>query len=375
MNPQPPDVPTGVAGPVLRAPKSASWSVMSGLLMVGVVLLLLSAPAVSISNPWQLVILLVTTFATLAIHEGGHLVASLLSGFEITALRLGPARLWKRGAGWALRLNAHGVFSGGVVAFPKDNERWRERMLAVIAAGPLATLLSAATIYAAVCGYVLPGAIGWPFIEISLVIFILGLLPNSMEAASPNDAALFLAIWRDGRQANSLFLYHLVLQQQRAGREAGDFPLWLINLIATFQGRREFMAIYADIVAAWCFERGHGKAGEAWDRRALLLAVGCTKEVRQVCLANSASFDLAYRRDVAGAKRKLKELRVGALTSPSLRHRAEAIRALVEGRVRSSLTEIRAAREWLPIYQQDRGWEHGLLRRLHAFAMTYHSIP
>lgn len=325
-----------------------------------------------LESPVHVLLLLAALFTALVWHEVGHLLAAICSRFEIATVNLGFVCFRRTQLGWRVGGRFRKVFTGSVVAMPRDNAHWRERMLAVVAAGPAATLLGVLLAMYAVHSGLLPhwaAAYSVDFFQISFIIFVLGLIPLSTQAAE-SDASLFLALWRDGSDANALFLYHLVLQHQRQGLEPCQFPLWLVQLMASFRGRADFMVLYAGMVASWAFERGDHRSGNVWDEQALLLSSKANAATRSACLANSACFDLVFRSDLAGAKAKLDSIQMTVITSPSLQHRVQAARDLVLGQIRRSLAEIAAARTALPPELQDGGFEWSMLRRLHASALS-----
>ncbi len=317
--------------------------------------------------------LLLASIAALVLHETGHLLASLACRFEVLTISIGPLRLSQGQLGWTSHINKTRLFTGSVVAIPRTNESWRERMLLVVAAGPGATLLTA---LAAACPIYTHMANGWmlslltAFVQISFFIFVLGLLPNSPKSRVQNDATLFLILWQDGKAANEIFLYHLVLQLQMAGLEPRHFPLWLVELMAGFQGRPDFMILYADMLATWAFDRGDFANGNAWDARALQLSARGSLASRNASLANSACFDLVFRNDRESAKNKLAAIQVETILSPTLKHRTIAARNLALGQIARTLAEVASARYFLPTKVGMGGLECFLLKRLHASAVS-----
>ncbi len=323
------------------------------------------------------VLLLIATFSALIVHEFGHLVAAVACRFEVLAIAFGACRFTRVGSGWRVQGRTKRVFTGSVTAIPRTNEFWRRRMMIVIAAGPAATF--AAAVFAALVLYhVHPIEILSLFLrdffQVNFLIFTLGLIPNASNSTAQNDAGLFLSLYKDGTESNAIFLYHLVLQHQRAGLEPREFPLWLVELMATFEGRADFMVLYAGMLASWAFDRGDHGSGDLWDSRALSLSSRANPATRSACLANSACFDIVFRKDVTSAKSKLDSIQVDMITSPSLRHCALAARDLVRGHVAKSLAEVAASRSFIPAKLQGRGFDCFLLKRLHASATSW-SVP
>lgn len=384
----PPILPDPAAGVSLEPsgrPAGRTALVLAGAVTIAVLLLLIlgsvGKSAVSeLFRPVQLNsigaagALLLAGFLALVIHEAGHLIAAVCCRFEIHTVSLGAIWFTRTHSGWRVGTRRKRVFTGSVAAVPCSNEYWRARMLVVTAAGPLATFVGALAAAAILRAHALPGELVSFFLrdfgQISAIIFLLGLVPGSPKARAQNDAALFINLWLDGKEANEIFLYHLVLQHQKKGLEPREFPLWLIGLMATFRGRADFMVLYAGMIASWAFDRGDCASGNLWDGSALALSAHASVATKHACLANSACFDLVFRQDIAAAREKLTTIEMKTLVSPSLRHRALAARDLAFGRITRSLAEVAAARAFLPPNMQSRGFECFFLSRLHASAIS-----
>ena len=312
------------------------------------------------------------------LHEAGHLLAALANDFEVSGVVLGPFRFARTGSSWTLILKKNRLFEASVSAFPKTEENWRRKMATVVAAGPLATLLTglASAFLLHFCG----GGDSWfiwflrVFAQVSFLVFVLGLVPNGKSLLCQNDAALLRSLWRMDSQANEVFLYHLVLQQQRLGIRPRHYPWSLIELLAQFEGRPDFMAFFASIIALWAFDGNNVDTGNNWDRRALTLYSRCSSHSRYFVIVNSACFDIIHRQDLIAARAKLDNLDISKIISPYLRHRARAVVHLTARRVPEALADIAAARFALPKYLQNSGVEYLLLSHLHAVTLTVQPV-
>ena len=87
--------------------------------------------------------------AVVLVHELGHAVAGLLSGFRVPFLYIGPVRVeWPKEGGMRLALNRRlGLWGGAVLVLPRKHpdrnalDVFRRRTIAVFAAGPGASIL------------------------------------------------------------------------------------------------------------------------------------------------------------------------------------------------------------------------------------------
>lgn len=312
--------------------------------------------------------------SAVVLHEAGHLLAALANNFEVSGMVLGPFRFVRLGASWSLTLKANRLFEASVSAFPKTQKDWRSRMMMVVAAGPLATLLTGIVTVLSLHAH--GGADNWftwflrVFAQVSFFIFVLGLVPNHPSLLSQNDAALLRSLWRMDSQANEMFLYHLVLQQQRMGIKPRSYSPNLMQRLAQFKGRPDFMAFFATTIASWAFDSNDMETGNTWDRQALNLCPRCGASSRHLAVVNSVCFDIIYRKNLVAARTKLSTLDTNKIVSPYLHHRAMAAIHLTARRTREALAEIAAARFTLPKHLQSSGVEYLLLSRLHAVILS-----
>ncbi len=83
---------------------------------------------------------------TVAIHEGGHVLAGRAIGMTVYRVHVGPLQLLARRRGWRIRWQRQrpGDNAGSVIAVPNPYAAVRRQYLLLIAGGPLANLLTAA---------------------------------------------------------------------------------------------------------------------------------------------------------------------------------------------------------------------------------------
>jgi Zn-dependent protease len=315
-------------------------------------------------------------FAALALsvvlHEGGHLLAAILMDFEVLAICLGPVRATRSYGKWNIAASGK-LFTGSISAVPRSTNRWRERALTVVAAGPLMTLVTG-LVAGAVLFYTSSGAWTKTFlgtlVELSCFLFVLGLIPNGRTAKVRNDARLFWIFWKDGWDAQEVFLYHLITLREIAGVRPREYPMGLIHAMACAQGRPDSMLVYALTITSWALDCGDIETAKAWDQRALELSTASNKMVQEATLARSACLDVLFRDDLDAAKRKLSGVDLEALAPACFRHRTKAIHALLESNIAEALEEISRARHSFPKRLPCFEFERMLLTRLHRKALA-----
>ena len=317
-------------------------------------------------------------FGAVVLHEAGHLFAAIMNDFEVLGVVIGPFRFVRLGSSWRVVLKKHRLFEASVSAFPPTEENWRRRMMAVVAAGPIMTFVTGFAL--ALLLHTSGVGDSWliepfrAFVQVSFFIFVLGLIPNGKSQLCQNDAALLRSLWRRDPQADELLLYHLLLQQQRVGIRPRSYPVSLLQRLARFEGRPDFMAFFATAIASWAFDRNDAEVGNSWDQRALALHSHCGSHSRTLVTVNSACFDMIYRGDLMTAQAKLDNLDVNKIVSPYLQHRAKAAVNLAARRMPEALAHIAAARFALPKHLQGSGFEYLLLGHLHAVALAMQPV-
>jgi hypothetical protein len=293
-------------------------------------------------------ILLAATVASVIIHEAGHLVPSLLFGFYVSRVSIGPISLSRVYGQWKLQYS-RALLSASVSAMPPDGHAWRTRMLLVLAGGPLATL---GTFVAAACflengGPARPSILVWcALCQINFLLFVLGLIPNGVNSRVRNDARLFLTVLKNDKYAEQIRVYHEVSRLQIAGVRPSEYSAELVSRLASAEGNYDLMLFNAMAIFLWALDSGQIARADNWDVYANELIALAPLRLSNTMRAESAVFDLLYRDLPASAAQKLGAVKREAL-SPWLRERAKAALELVSGRHEKALAHVATARRLL----------------------------
>lgn len=321
----------------------------------------------------ELAVLLAAMIAAIVVHEAGHLMMAMVLDFDVLGGSLGPIRAIRLHRDWSFQFSWN-LFSGSIIAIPRSDSKWRGRMLAVVAAGPMATFLAglAAAVLFLVFGISHPllARFAAEFVELNFFLFVLGLFPNSAASRSPNDARLFFSFLQNTSEANEILLYHLVTQLQIAGVRPRDYPERVIRQLAKARGRPVMCFVYANAIALWAADRDDMLTLDAWEKRALDLSDFCPIKLQNAALAASACFDVIFRDDVRAARSKFAEVRLGMLSPPWLQYRIAAAHWIAAGNIPAALGEIARARYSFPNRLPYYDFERMLLTRLHRKAVA-----
>jgi hypothetical protein len=161
------------------------------------------------SFPPVLVLILLAGLIHTAVHEAGHAVAALLLRYRIRHVICGPVEARIKEGKWRFQFHPLGVFlpGGAIGAAPTDTMNLRWRTMAMIAAGPFASLmLGLAAIWITLGN---PGP-WWKFASyvatFSLIGFVINLLPLKQGAMYSDGSRIFqLAMWGSHAQVQMAF--------------------------------------------------------------------------------------------------------------------------------------------------------------------------
>lgn len=362
-------------------PSNVPWNLLAAALGIGLALRLFGPAWVhgllrstAIGTAVGLSALIAALETSIVLHEAGHLAAALLADFEVLGGSLGPVRTMRLHGRWTLQFSGS-LLSGSVIAIPRRNdETWRTRMLAVVAGGPIATLLSGVIAAALALWFGTLDSSSTRFLgglaELSFFLFVLGLFPNAPASRTRNDARLFYSLLHNTAEAQQILLYHLVTQLQIAGLRPRDYPKHMIDKLAQASGRPEMCLVYANAIAAWALDCGDAATADAWDKRAVDLADFCDMKLQNATSAASAFLDVVLRNNLAAAAGKLQDVQLEILSPAWFRHRTKAVHWLTGGNIHESLAEIARAQYAFPNRLPYYDFQRMLLGRLHRIAVA-----
>jgi hypothetical protein len=293
-------------------------------------------------------ILVVATIASVIIHEAGHLVPSLVFGFYVSRVSIGPISLSRVHGRWKLQFS-RALLCASVSAMPADGRAWRTRMLLVLAGGPVATLATFVVTASALGdgGPTMGHTLLWPALcQINFLLFVLGLIPNNVNSRVRNDARLFLIVLKNDKYAEQIRLYHEVSRLQVAGVRPSEYSADLVSRLASAHGNYDLMLSNALSIFVWALDSGQIAVANDWDVYANRLIEVAELRLSNTILAESGVFDLLYRDLPASAARKLGAVKLETVP-PGLRERAKAAIELIGGRHEQALASITAARKVL----------------------------
>jgi hypothetical protein len=318
-----------------------------------------------VQSPGDLVLMLAALAAAMVVHEAGHLFAALFLGFRVLGCSLGPVHFQFLHGQSKLSWSAKTFFSASVSAVPSSADGWRTSMLSVVAAGPLFTLAGAVCAAGFHAATHTEALLQLAFVQISLLLFALGLIPNSRKAALSNDARLFFDLAVNNGGGEEMELKVLLKQHVLAGTRPQDYPHELLLRLARWQGRPETQLAFAQAVTQWALDCENSELADLWDSHTLALAQQCSPRVRNTALAWSACVDILIREDLEASREKFAQVNFSALFPPCLEHRSRGAQQIALGHAHRAPTFIIRAQYSLPRGIRSYDLERMLLEKLH----------
>jgi Zn-dependent protease len=186
--------------------------------------------------PFFYVRFMLTVLLVVVLHEGGHLLAGVALGMKVIFVAIGPVE-WSNSLGrrkLRMQVAFQSWFRGQTLVAPKYIQRFRERKMLQVAAGPcvsIATGLVAAIAVMMSLGNPWQGS--WlilsRFATISLAVGIFNLIPFRIGSSGYSDGAKLLQLIKAGLWCR----YHLLLGMTYASTvtpiRARDFDLATIQ--------------------------------------------------------------------------------------------------------------------------------------------------
>ncbi len=238
-------------------------------------------------------------------------------------------------------------------------------MLVVIAAGPAATLASGLATTMLFGAGRCPPVFAIAFVQLSLLLFTLGLIPNGRKARTRNDAQLFLELAFSRMSAKEMELYARLSQNLMAGVRPQDYSVDLLAELLDWRGRPDMEFLFAQTISRWALDSNDLEVADAWDAHALGLSGMCNERIRNKAIASSACFDVLFRNDFGSARTKFSEANLDALFPVCFEHLARACRHFAAGQIQMTPREILLAQYTLPPGVAAYSVERRMLDQLH----------
>jgi hypothetical protein len=170
------------------------------------------------SDHWALLRLFATLYGialacslSIAIHECGHLLAGLATGFRCESFRFGRFKI-EKGFKVSRYQNLEDASIGWARMVPVHSERLRWRSVVMILAGPLANLLSAYFVIKLLSD---PSFISGSFIAVSIYLGIANLLPIRVPGHVNDGQRLWMLLFDRKRSERYFSMFSLTDQVQK----------------------------------------------------------------------------------------------------------------------------------------------------------------
>ncbi len=187
-------------------------------------------------TPGLLVQFVVATWLSTTLHEAGHAMAAAFTGFRLLVFAVKPFKFHKIGNSWKLGWLEKTGLGGFVVVVPKKTVRLRERMIVVVAAGPIASLLigCATIIFVALASTNLPI---WLKTQLNMIgvlsIFTAGLTAFPLTSSfGVSDGQRLRMLFRQGVESERYCTMLLIVAASRGGIRPRDWDGELVERLS-----------------------------------------------------------------------------------------------------------------------------------------------
>lgn len=275
----------------------------------------------------------------------GQILTAAVIGWKIISVSLGPLKLYRRAGKWRFSSNKF-IVSHFVTSVPRSANSPGWRLTISLGIVPLLLVAGAAislVAFAHVSGHAWLQNYFAAAALFGLSVALFSFVPNSRSAPVWNPARYcFALLTRDPEVQNrvvSLRLLGLAQQKERPS----DYPSDLIVAAAQPTRNASSAAMRASVIACWCLDRGDLLSAGAWFDRLAELAQLCGTDIKNVALASSSCFDVAWKGDFQSAILKLKEVNAEKLPSNVSRLSTQAVLHILNGDDRAAEATITLA--------------------------------
>jgi hypothetical protein len=270
-----------------------------------------------------------------ALHEAGHLLGGVAVGFRTLLFVVGPLQVARVNGRFAPRLRWRGMMVGGLaVCVPTDTRDLRRRTMALVAGGPLASLVAGAALLAARAAVpagagVLDGlllALG----TLSLFLFVIAVIPGT-AGGFHTDGGRFLRLMRGGPDVEREAALMVLLGALMGGERPREWNPEVVARAAAGEADSIFAVAGRQMAALHAMDLGEIATARAWMDEALGGELHLPPQSRPALLLDAAYFAARHDRDPARARALLNRSAGGLLIPDHARPLVEAAVLWAEG--------------------------------------------
>ncbi len=297
--------------------------------------MLKSAGPLARPQAWIIAVFPVTIFLAVALHEAGHVVGGLASGFRFYLFVAGPLRISR--CGERLKFSFNRVLSlwGGMAACVSQEygQASRGSMIRYMAGGPAFSLLGATALLPAYALRTTNPNLAWILVMFGLVSAMLALatlIPLHLGGTTTDGGRLLMLLRNrpEGRRWTALAAV--------AGLSLAERPKhWPAELVEVMSEGTDATpdAVFTCLLRhSWHLDRREWQAAGVWLERALGNIEAVAEPARGGIYIAAAYFQARHGQNVAMAREYLGRAAKRGLHDPDAMHLADAAVLIAEGR-------------------------------------------
>ncbi len=225
----------------------------------------------------------VAVLLAVAVHEAGHWLMSRRFGFRTITVSIGPFRFRPTRAGWTWESTERLTLGGALVCLPGDDgAQLRQRWAAIVAAGPIASIVVGGAMLAAMhlsgYGFASPSmlhfggtsalaafvlAVLGTFAMLSVILGVVSLVPLRTGTLS-SDGLQILRLARGGAAAERLCAQVMIVAEARGGVRPRDWPAERVDVLTSAPATSPEAHFGALVAAARHLDHGDVASATRW---------------------------------------------------------------------------------------------------------------
>jgi hypothetical protein len=301
------------------------------------------------TSDWILLSLPISMLLVIALHEAGHLVGGLASGFRFYLYVVGPLRIERDGERLKFMFNNMPALWGGLAGCTPRTygpELWR-KMLLMVAGGPAFSFL----------GALLTLPLGALFIQthanVAIILIFFGflsaaigfvtLIPNHMAGFTSDGARLLMLVRKrpEGKRWTAMAAVGGLTLAERPKL----WPMELMELLGDgSDGSRDAVAV-CQLRYLWHADRREWELARVWLERGLEHMDALPKVMQGAYCACAAHYYARHGKDAAMARQYLDLARKPGFHNPEHLHGVAAAVLICEERKEEALKELDLAEQ------------------------------
>ena len=291
-------------------------------------------------------------YASVALHEIGHLIAGKLVGMEAGGIVVGGLMFFKSGGRWRFRFDYRRILSGGLARpLARKTDFDPARFAWMVAGGPLTNIVLA--VIAGIVFWKTGSALEWvgSVFWLNVILFAGTLLP--VAGVNKSDGARLWMLLRNREESRSWIALLQLITEESSGVRPRDWDEELVAQMLQYNPLSGDSAFRHMLLFCRKNDQGDRQAALEHLEKALAASGNCGRQVRYWCFAEAACSSAMLRHNPVAARAWVE--RAAKIRKPVTPHNIAAFLGHCEGRYADALKAWAATLAFLGRKKQGSG--------------------